>query len=109
MAMAIVAMHKIAEMKEEIKLKAAEAIKKNTYMDDICDSKASKQEARTLTSDIDEVLDAGGFRMKEWMSNASFKDGESTGEVVLGETKKPAPKRFLGQFGILKKISSHSK
>ena len=36
--MATVAMRKTAEMQEESKPKAAEAIKKNTYMDDVCDS-----------------------------------------------------------------------
>lgn len=95
-SMATVAMHKTAELKEEMKPKAAEAIKKNTYMDDICDSQASIQEARTLTSDIDEVLDAGDFRVKEWMSNASFKDGESTGEVILRENQETSTQKALG-------------
>ena len=42
--MATVAMHKTAELKEDSKPKAAEAIKKNTYMDDVCDSQASVAE-----------------------------------------------------------------
>lgn len=94
--MATVAMRKSAEFKEESKPEAAEAIKKNTYMDDMCDSQASKGKARTLTSDIDEVLDAGGFRVKEWISNIPLKVKESPGEVVLGEDQDNNMQKVLG-------------
>ena len=83
--MATVAMHKTAELKEDSKPKAAEAIKKNTCMDDVCDSQASAAEAKELISDIDEVLDAGAFCIKGWLSNAPLTDKESRGEVMLGE------------------------
>ena len=49
-AMATVAMHKTAELKEDSKPKAAEAIKENTYMDDVCDSQASVADAKELIS-----------------------------------------------------------
>ena len=41
--MAITALHKTTTMKEDQKPKVAEAIIKNSYVDDICDSKNSAQ------------------------------------------------------------------
>lgn len=81
-AMATVALRKTAELKEVEAPKAAEAIIKNTYMDDICDSVDSIEEANKLTSDINAVLATGGFKVKGWTSNAS-KDEQSQ-EVTLG-------------------------
>ena len=95
-AMATVAMHKTAELKEDSKPKAAEAIKENTYMDDVCDSQASVAEANELISNIDEVLDAGGFRIKEWISNAPLTDKESRDEVVLGANEESKVQKVLG-------------
>ena len=71
---ATVAMHKTAEMQEESKPKAAEAIKKNTYSDGVCESQPSVEAAKDLILDVDEVLDAGGFRIKEWISNVALSD-----------------------------------
>ena len=62
--MAITAMRKTAKMKQDEKPEAAEAIIKNAYVDDICDSVANANEAKNLTTDIDEVLGAGGFQVK---------------------------------------------
>lgn len=48
---------------------AAQALKENTYMDDICDSVRSVQQAKQLTADLDNVLLKGGFQVKGWLSN----------------------------------------
>ena len=61
--MAITAMRKSANMKKEEKPRATQAILKNAYVDDICDSVNNVQEAKALMSDIDEVLDVGGFHV----------------------------------------------
>jgi hypothetical protein len=106
--MATVAMHKMAELKEAIKPKAAEAIKKNTYMDDVCDSQPSAAEAKALIDDIDDVLDKGGFQIKEWISNAKLTNTNPRDEVVLGENEESTCKKFSGLFGIQMKISSRS-
>jgi S-adenosylmethionine:diacylglycerol 3-amino-3-carboxypropyl transferase len=70
--MATTAMRKTASLKEDIHVKprATEAIVKNAYVDDICDSVSTKEEAKDLISDIDEVLESGGFHIKRWISNA---------------------------------------
>ena len=58
LTMATVAMQKTAEMQEESKSKAAEAIKKNTDMDNVCDSQPSVEAAKEL------IFYVGGFRIR---------------------------------------------
>ena len=67
--MAITEMWKAANMKKEEKPRAAEAILKNSYVDDICDS-VNIQVAKALMSDIHGVLNVGGFHVKLWISSA---------------------------------------
>ena len=62
-AMAEIALRKTADEAKEVFPKAAQVLKKNSYMDDICNSVRSK-EARNLTKSIDTVLETGGFRVK---------------------------------------------
>ena len=81
---AITAMHKTAKLKQEVKLKATEAIVNNAYVDDICDSAGNANDAKTLISDVDEVLGAGGLKVKKWISNAALDSKERPEEVVLG-------------------------
>ena len=55
---------------------------KNTYMDDIYDSVHSAEQARKLTTEIDEVLSHGGLHVKGWLSNVTLmEDGEITNEI----------------------------
>lgn len=68
-AMAQIALRKTAEEAKEAFPAAAQVIQDNTYMDDICDSVSTTEEARDLTRDIDSVLETGGFRVKGWVSN----------------------------------------
>ncbi|XP_068717038.1 uncharacterized protein [Montipora capricornis] len=68
-AMAQIALRKTAEEAKEAFPAAAQVIQNNTYMDDICDSVPTNEEARDLTRDIDSVLETGGFRVKGWVSN----------------------------------------
>ena len=82
--MAITAMHMTAKLKQDAKPKAAEAIINNAYVDDICDSAGNASEAKTLISDVDGVLEAGGFKVKKWISNAALDAKERPEEVVLG-------------------------
>ena len=65
-------------------------------MDDVCDSQASVADAKELISNIDEVLDAGGFHIKEWISNAPLTDKESRDEVVLGANEESNMQKVLG-------------
>ena len=66
-AIAIIALHKNAEMSREIFPKASQTIMSNSCMDDIPESTPSKEEAEELMSNITKVLEKGGFRIKEWL------------------------------------------
>ena len=82
--MAITAMRKTVHMHRETSPKAAESITKNAYVDDICDSVQTAEEARELTEDVDKVLAMHGFRVKKWITNASSSDNNDSREVILG-------------------------
>ena len=75
-AMAQVALKRTAEEAESTHPEAAMILKESTYMDDICASVETDQEARKLTDEMDKVLANGGFQVKEWLSNKSLR-GES--------------------------------
>ena len=86
--MAQIALRKTADEAKEAFPEAAQVLKKNTYMDDICDSVRSKEEARNLTKSIDIVLETGGFRVKGWLWNNTEKsntDEEETKEATILE------------------------
>ena len=71
-AIAIIALYKTAEMSREIFPKANQTMS-NRYMDDIPESKPSKEEAEELMSNITKVLEKGGFRIKEWLISGHSK------------------------------------
>jgi hypothetical protein len=62
-AMAQTALQKTATEGEKRYPEAAEVLKKNTYMDDICDSVHAVEQAKQLTTENDEVLQNGGFNV----------------------------------------------
>jgi hypothetical protein len=99
--MATTAMRKTASLKEDVKPRAAEAIFKNAYVDDICDSVSTKEEAKDLTSDIDEILESGGFHIKRWISNAPINGEESSDEQVMVGSRDDT-ERVLGTVWIPK-------
>ena len=68
-AMAQIALRKTAEQEIDVHPEAAETLKQNTYMDDICDSVTSLEKAEKLTDELDTVLAKGGFKVKGWVSN----------------------------------------
>jgi hypothetical protein len=100
-AMATTAMRKTASLKEDVKPRAAEAIVKNAYIDDICDSVSTKEEAKDLTLDIDEILESGGFHIKRWISNAPINGEESSDEQVIVGSRDDT-ERVLGTVWIPK-------
>nr|XP_054774804.1 uncharacterized protein LOC129282978 [Lytechinus pictus] len=74
-AMAQIALRKTAEVAEKESPKAAQILKKSTYMDDICFSTPTEEEAIQLTDDIDKALGDGGFHVKGWVSNKNIRPG----------------------------------
>ena len=63
-----------AENQKEDFPEVAEVIKKNSYVDDIVHSVRSIQEAKTLASQMEEILKLGGFHIKHWIIICKNKD-----------------------------------
>ena len=76
-------MRKTAQMKEEEKPKAAAAILKNAYVDDICGSVKNAEEAKVITNEVDEILETGGFHVKQWISSSQMNATEESLKVYL--------------------------
>ena len=92
-------MRKTAKMKEEDKPKAAEAILKNAYVDSV----KSAEEAKVLIKEVDEILETGGFHVKQWISSSQANATEEPNEVVLGG-QKSCGKKFKDLSGFPRKI-----
>ncbi|XP_071962704.1 uncharacterized protein [Antedon mediterranea] len=75
-AMAQTALRLTAKEGEEMYPRAAHVLKNETYMDDICVSVTTIEEAKTLTKQMDAVLGNGGFNIKEWISNKPLNNEE---------------------------------
>ena len=71
-AMAQIALKKTAEEGRNDYPRAAETLKRNVYMDDICESVDTLAEAQELAGNIDEILEKGGFKVKGWTSNKNL-------------------------------------
>ena len=99
-AMAQIALQKTATEGEKRNPEAAEVLKKNTYMDDICDSVHFAEQATKLTTEIDEVLSNGGFHVKGWLSNVALTEGveitNETGEPGMKLLQGPVEEKVLG-------------
>ena len=96
-AMAQIALRQTAKEGSHVSQRAAATITDNSYMDDICDSVHTVEEAQTLIKEVDNMLENGGFNIKEWLSNRELDQqsenrpkGEmkplqqNSGEKVLG-------------------------
>jgi len=85
-AMAQIALQKTADEAKKDFPEAAQVLKDNNYMDDICNSVCTKEQARELTICIDSVLETGGFKVKGWLSNKAKKsstDQEERKEAAI--------------------------
>ena len=82
-AMALIALRKTADEAVETHPEAAKTLLENSYVDDICDSVSTVEKAQRLTTDIDEVLATGGFKVKGWTSNRDL--GNDVDESVGNE------------------------
>ena len=69
LAMAQIALRKTAQESQATNPDIAEVLTNNVYMDDICNSVDTIEEAQRLSQDIDIVLAKGGFSTKGWISN----------------------------------------
>ena len=94
-AMAQTALRKTAEENKNDYPEAAEALTKNSYMDDICGSVDTVMQAQKLTGDLDKVLESGGFGVKGWTSNKALTKAEDQ-ERGLKVFQKEVEEKVLG-------------
>ena len=97
-AMAQIALRKTADEAKTSHPHAAKVLKDNTYMDDICDSVHSLQEAEQLTADMDDVLQQGGFKVKGWLSNQNLRkeNEEEQGGISMKLLQGKTEEKILG-------------
>ena len=81
---------------QELYSEAAKAIKVNSYMDDLCDSLDTIKQAQKQTEDIDKILETGGFRVKEWISNKTLNEGDSKQEMAIKMLEGDGKEKVLG-------------
>ncbi|XP_063959312.1 uncharacterized protein LOC135154982 [Lytechinus pictus] len=96
-AMAQTALRLTAEEGRAQSPEAADVLKRDTYMDDICTSTDSIEQAKTLTKDIDMILADGGFKVKGWTSNIQLK-GPEANEMEKTMMESLAEEKVLGVF-----------
>ena len=101
-AMAQTALRLTAEEGYAQSPEAAEVLKRDTYMDDICTSTDTREEAQAMTDDIDKILANGGFKVKGWTSNMDLPEAEGDAmEKTLMENL--GEEKVLGVFWNRKK------
>ena len=86
-AMAQIALRKTAQESKNLKPEAAKVLTENVYMDDICESVETVEEAKKLAEDIDIVLKSGGFQVKGWMSNKILNEENQDANELKGNVE----------------------
>ena len=97
---AIMALHKTAELGRYISPKAAECIIKNSYMNDILESVDTEEELEKQEIDIEEILKLGSFQMKEWKKSGHGKQeiGDKEITLVSPPSKEGSTEKVLGMW-----------
>lgn len=83
--------NKNADEHQEMYPRAAKAIKEKHYVDDYLDSLDTQEEAVELALEVAKVHDAGGFYIRNWISNYN------TVLERIGETNPTTVKSFVGE------------
>ena len=85
-AIAVEAKDLTAERFKEVSPEAASLIVESAYVDDLVDSVAEEQKARSLAADAEKILEKGGFKLKEWFFGGVGVDNKDESGVlqVLG-------------------------
>ena len=89
---AMAALHKTAEMGRDKFPEAADTVVNNTYIGDMIDSFNSIELAREIAAQIEELIKAGGFEVKEWL----FSGDETDCEIKIGGEGNEDQQKVLG-------------
>ena len=98
-----ITLRKTADQAKSLYPETAQLVKDNLYVGDICDSLSTVQQAKRLTTELDEVLMKGGFQVKGWLSNRSL-------ENKIAKLEKPKMKLLQGttQEKVLGTVWNHA-
>ena len=95
---AAIALQKTAREYQDEYPKAVDLILNNTYVDDMIDSLHDADETSQIQQEINEILQSGGFSVKEWISNAaSSSESLLTDQPVMREVSNEKCK-ILGMY-----------
>ena len=95
-AVAIAALQKTVDLDEKASQKAKNAIKNNSYMDDILESCPNLDEGLKLMKEIEDILKQGGFYMKEWITSQVDKIVFKGDQEEISTPKEIEKEKILG-------------
>ena len=95
-AVAIAALQKNVDLGENASQKAKNAIKNNSYMDDILESCPNLDEGLKLMKEIEDILKQGGFYMKEWITSQVDKIVFKGDQEEISTPKEIEKEKILG-------------
>lgn len=96
-AMAQIALRQTAKEGNHVNQRAAATNTDNSYMDDICDSVHTVEEAQTLIKEVDNMLEKGGMNIKGWLSNKDLEQqSENRPERVMKPLQQNSGEKVLG-------------
>ena len=78
-----VALRKAAEMMKGRCQKGVEMVLNNLYVDDLIDSFSTEEKAKQVINEVDNIVEYGGFKDKEWTISCKNKDHEK--QIVKNE------------------------
>ena len=82
-----IALRKTAESALNRYPESANIILQNAYMDDIPGSVNTEQEAEQCMSEIDEILESKGFKIKRWFHNGNKSDTDLSFQHLIQSTE----------------------
>lgn len=85
---AIAVLNKCAEMGSDSFPRAAETVLNNTYVDNINDSFDNENIANQVTSEIDQLLMLGGFKVKGWITSYDNEAANGLQKKTFAEREK---------------------
>ena len=95
------ALKKTAEMEADTYPEVAQTVLKNSYMDDILGSNESRQDALSQMRDIEQVLGAKDFHIKEWIHNIDNQESNAQPMVRSIMMNKETPSDGTELEGVL--------
>ena len=99
------AIYMTADRFKEDSPEAADLIKKSTYVDDLIDSRATRNDATKVAGEAEEMLQKGGFTVKCWQ--LSGEESPRTSLILNANSKGTSPEEPSKSLSMLKGTESN--